>query len=138
MMNVVIAMEGLQRDSQAKWKHKRVITGSSSHPRLRRYRLSGRCPISLWVGSCSVSLSRPTRHLPLSTMHLLCRCNNSLRDSRFRLTRGRGTSLVLVSSVARKATMLGSVYRTGLHSMLCQLSSDQVDDHQEEGARKPL
>ena len=33
LMNVVIAMEGLQRDSQAKWKRKRVITGSSSHPR---------------------------------------------------------------------------------------------------------
>ena len=32
LMNAVIAMEGLHRDSQAKWKHKRVITGSSSHP----------------------------------------------------------------------------------------------------------
>ena len=47
MMNAAIAMEGLQRDSQAEWKCKRVITGSSSHPRLRRYRLSGGCPISL-------------------------------------------------------------------------------------------
>ena len=26
MMNAAIAMEGLQRDSQAKWKRKRVIT----------------------------------------------------------------------------------------------------------------
>ena len=32
MMNAAIAMEGLQRDSQAEWKRKRVITGSSSHP----------------------------------------------------------------------------------------------------------
>ena len=32
LMNAAIAMEGLQRDSHAKWKHKRVITGSSSHP----------------------------------------------------------------------------------------------------------
>ena len=32
LMNAAIAMEGLQRDSQAEWKHKRVITRSSSHP----------------------------------------------------------------------------------------------------------
>ena len=32
LMNATIAMEGLQRDSQAKWKHKTMITGSSSHP----------------------------------------------------------------------------------------------------------
>ena len=32
LMNATISIEGLQRDSQAKWKHKRVITGSSSHP----------------------------------------------------------------------------------------------------------
>ncbi|XP_066320264.1 uncharacterized protein [Miscanthus floridulus] len=32
LMNAVIAMEGLQRDSQAEWKCKRVIIGSSSHP----------------------------------------------------------------------------------------------------------
>ena len=31
MMNVAIAMEGLQCDSQAEWKRKRVITRSSSH-----------------------------------------------------------------------------------------------------------
>ena len=31
-MNAAIAMEGLQRDSQAEWKRKRVITRSSSHP----------------------------------------------------------------------------------------------------------
>ena len=32
LMNVAIATEGLQRDSQAEWKHKREIFGSSSHP----------------------------------------------------------------------------------------------------------
>ena len=32
LMNAAITMEGLQHDSQAKWKCKRVITGSSSHP----------------------------------------------------------------------------------------------------------
>ena len=32
LMNTAIAMEGLQRDSQAEWKCKRVITRSSSHP----------------------------------------------------------------------------------------------------------
>ena len=32
LMNAAIAMEGLQCDSQAEWKRKRVITGSSSHP----------------------------------------------------------------------------------------------------------
>ena len=32
MMNATIAIEGLQRDSQAEWKRKRVIIGSSSHP----------------------------------------------------------------------------------------------------------
>ena len=92
MMNAAIAMEGLQRDSQAEWKRKLVITRSSSHPRLRRYRLSDGCPISLRMGYRFVSLSRPTRHLPLSTVHLLNRGNNSTRDSRFHLIRGRGTS----------------------------------------------
>ena len=32
LMNAVIAMEGLQHDSQDEWKHKRVITRSSSNP----------------------------------------------------------------------------------------------------------
>ena len=36
MINAAIAMEGLQRDSQAKWKHKRVITGTSSHPQAQK------------------------------------------------------------------------------------------------------
>jgi hypothetical protein len=31
LMNVAIAMERLQRDSQAEWKRNRVITGSFSH-----------------------------------------------------------------------------------------------------------
>ena len=32
LMNAAIAIERLQRDSQAEWKRKSVITGSSSHP----------------------------------------------------------------------------------------------------------
>jgi hypothetical protein len=32
LMNVVIAMEGLLCDTQAEWKRKRGISGSSSHP----------------------------------------------------------------------------------------------------------
>ncbi|XP_066374065.1 uncharacterized protein [Miscanthus floridulus] len=36
LMNAAIAMEGLQRDSQAEWKRKRVITGSSSHPQSQK------------------------------------------------------------------------------------------------------
>ena len=36
LMNATIAMEGLQRDSQAEWKRKRVITGSSSHPQAQK------------------------------------------------------------------------------------------------------
>ncbi|XP_066354463.1 uncharacterized protein [Miscanthus floridulus] len=35
MMNTAIAIEGLQRDSQAELKRKRVAIGSSSHPRRR-------------------------------------------------------------------------------------------------------
>jgi hypothetical protein len=31
MMNAAIAMEGLQRDTQAEWKRKRRISGSSGH-----------------------------------------------------------------------------------------------------------
>ena len=36
LMNATIAMEGLQRDSQAEWKRKRVITGASSHPQAQK------------------------------------------------------------------------------------------------------
>ena len=32
LMNAAIAMEGIQHDSQAEWKRKRVLTRSSSHP----------------------------------------------------------------------------------------------------------
>ena len=32
LMNAAIAMEGFQRESQVKWKRKRVVAGSSSHP----------------------------------------------------------------------------------------------------------
>ena len=95
------------------------LLGLPVTPRFRRYRLLGGCLISLQVGSRPTSLSRPTRHLPFSTMHLLNRCNNSSpKDSRFRLIRGRGIGLVLVLSVARKATMFGTVCRTSLHSLL--------------------
>ena len=36
LMNAAIAMEGLQRDSEAEWKRKRVINGSSSHPQSQK------------------------------------------------------------------------------------------------------
>ena len=118
MMNAAIAMEGLQRDSQMEWKHKRVAMGSSSHPMPRKYRLSGGCPISLRVGIHFDSLNRPFRHLPLSIVHLLSRCNiSSPRDSRSHHIKDWGTSLVLVSNVARKATMPGSVRKTSWPSL---------------------
>jgi len=119
MMNAAIAMEGLQQDSQVEWKCKQVATGSSSHPRRRKYRLSGGCPINLPASIRFDSLDRLFRHLPLSIVHLLSKCNiSSPRDSRSHLVKDRGTSLVLVLSVARKATMLGSVCRTSLRSLL--------------------
>ena len=43
-MNDVIAMEGLQRDSQEEWKHKRVATGSSSHPQAQKVQVVRRVP----------------------------------------------------------------------------------------------
>ena len=36
LMNAAIAIEGLQHDSQAEWKCKRVITRSSSHPQAQK------------------------------------------------------------------------------------------------------
>jgi hypothetical protein len=36
LMNAAIAMEGLQRDSQAEWKRKRGIFRSSSHPQAQK------------------------------------------------------------------------------------------------------
>ena len=72
-------------------------------------------------------------------MHLLSRCN-SLRDSKFRLVRDRGISLVPISSVARKVTMpKGPLELASLvFSTFDQLLSGQEDYHQEEGAREPL
>jgi hypothetical protein len=35
-MNAAIAIEGLQRDTQAEWKRKRVISGFSSHPQAQK------------------------------------------------------------------------------------------------------
>ena len=98
---------------------KYAISGGSATlvtHRLRRCRLSGGCPITLWVDNRLARLSRLTKHLPLSTVHLLSRCS-SLRDSMFHLIRDWGTSRVLVSSVVRRATMLGSVHRTSLRSL---------------------
>ena len=36
LMDATIAIEGLQRDSQAEWKRKMVITRSSSHPQSQK------------------------------------------------------------------------------------------------------
>ena len=93
------------------------LLGLLVNPMPRKYRLSGECPISLRVGIRFDSLSRLFRHLPLSIMHLLSRCNiSNPRDSRSHLIQDMGTSLVLVSSVARKASMPGSVHKTSLHN----------------------
>ena len=43
-MNVAFAMEGLQRDSQAEWKRKCMITGSSSHPQAQKVQVVRRVP----------------------------------------------------------------------------------------------
>ena len=119
MMNAAIAIEGLQHDSQAEWKHKRVATGSSSHPMPRKYRLSDGCPINLLASIRFDNLNRLFRLLPLSIVHPLSRCNiSSPRDSWSHLVWDRGTILVLVSNVARKATMPGSVPKTSRPSLL--------------------
>ena len=95
----------------------RWLLGLLVTPRRRRYRLSGGYPTSPQVSIRFDSLSRPFRHLPLSIMHLLSRCNiSNPRDSRSHLIQDMGTSLVLVSSVARKASMPGSVHKTSLHN----------------------
>ena len=44
MMNVAIAMEGLQRDSQAEWKRKRVTAGSSIHSQAQKVQVIRRVP----------------------------------------------------------------------------------------------
>ena len=43
-MNAAIAMEGLQRDSLAKWKRKRVTTRSSSHSQAQKVQVVRRVP----------------------------------------------------------------------------------------------
>jgi hypothetical protein len=35
-MNAAIALEGLQRDTQVEWKHKRGISGSSGHQQAQK------------------------------------------------------------------------------------------------------
>ena len=56
MMNAVVAMEGLQHDSQAEWKRKRVITGSSSHPQAQKVQVIRRVP---YQSSGGQSFSQP-------------------------------------------------------------------------------
>ena len=80
--NVTRRMSGSVRG----WSLGLLVTDSH-----RRYRLWEGCPITLRVDSHLIRLSRLTRHLPLSTVHLLSRCN-SLKDIRFCLVRDRGTS----------------------------------------------
>ena len=88
-------------------------------PTPKKYRLSGGCPINLQTGIRFDSLSKLFRLLPLSIVHLPSRCNiSSLRDSRSHLVKDWGTSLVLVSSVAKKATVLESVRKTSQPSLL--------------------
>ena len=59
------------------------------------------------------------RLLPHSTMHLLSRCHiSNPKDSRPHLVWGRETSRVLVSNVARMATMPESVPKTSQPSLL--------------------
>ena len=95
------------------------VGGYKVFPMLKKYRISGGCPINLQVGIHFDSFSRFFRLLPLSIVHPLSRCNiSSPRDSRSHLVKDRGTSLVFVSSVIRKATMLGSVRKTSLPSLL--------------------
>ena len=91
--------------------------------------------MTLRVDSCLVRLNRLTRHLPPSTMHLLSRCSG-LRDSRFCLIRDRRTSWVLVSSVARKATIDRislAVFRGVSHEG--RLISRGARDQEQEGNR---
>jgi len=44
MINAAIAMEGLQRDSQAEWKRKRVATRSSSNPKAQKVQVVRQVP----------------------------------------------------------------------------------------------
>jgi hypothetical protein len=85
--------------------------------RLRRCRLLGGCPTTPQVDSHPSNLGKLTKHHLLSTVHLLSRCS-SLRDSRFHLARDKWSRWTLALGVARKATILGSALRIGLHSLL--------------------
>jgi hypothetical protein len=99
LMNAAIAMEGLQRDTQAEWKHKQGISSSSSHSQAQKVQVVKRMSYHSLGGQLSRSCS-------------------SLRDSRFHLVRGRWSSLLFVLGVVRRATLLRSVLRTGLLSLL--------------------
>ena len=119
MMNAAIAMEGLRVTLRQNGSTIRWLLGLLATPRHKKYILLGGCPINLWVGIHFDNLSRLFRHLPLSIVDLLSRCNiSSPRDSRSHLIKDWGTSLVLVSNVARKATMPGSVRKTSPFSLL--------------------
>ena len=56
MMNAAIAMEGLQRDSQAEWKRKRVTAGSSIHSQAQKVQVIRRVP---YQSSGGQSLHQP-------------------------------------------------------------------------------
>ena len=103
-----------QNGSASEWLQGLLVT-----PMPRKYRLLGRCPINLQAGIHFDSLNRLFRLLPLSIVHLPSRCNlSSLKDSRSHLVKDWGTSLVLASSVAKKATMPKSVRKTSQPSLL--------------------
>jgi hypothetical protein len=44
LMNATVTIEGLQRDTQAEWKRKRGISGSSSHPQSQKMQVVKRMP----------------------------------------------------------------------------------------------
>ena len=44
LMNIAITMEGLQRESQAEWKRKRVAVGSSGHPHTQKVQVARQGP----------------------------------------------------------------------------------------------
>ena len=101
-----------QNGSASGWLLDLLVT-----PMPRKQRLSGGCPINRQASIRFDSLSRLFRLLSLSIMPPLSKCNiGSPMDSRSHLVKDWGTSLVLVSSVARKATMPGSVRKTSLLS----------------------
>jgi hypothetical protein len=107
--------------------------------RHKRCRLSRGCPTIPLVDSRLGSLNRLVRRSRLSTVHLPNRCSGH-RDSSFHLVRGRWSSLLAVSSVARRATLLRSVPRTGLFSLpSCPPTlADQEDGYQEESPSEPF